>query len=90
MSQDYKKRVNLIGSYLNSIDVPYTFTHVKSDHHTGVEYLCGEHIISVNMSTVPLIIWGRVQTDCFSSPMYILLENLEEFKRYIRSKCILE
>ena len=79
---------DLIGSYLNSIDVPYTFTHVKSDHHMGVEYLCGEHTISVNMSLNT--IWGRVQTDCFSSPMFILLENLEEFKRYIRSKCILE
>ena len=90
MSQDYKKIVNLIGSYLNSIDVPYTFTHVQTEHHMGVEYVCGEHTISVNMSTLPLIIWGRVQTDCFSSPMYILLENLEEFKRYIRSKCILE
>lgn len=88
MSEDFKKIANLIGSFLNSISVPYTFTHVKTENQISVEYLCGEHVISVNTSTT--IIWGRVQTNCLQSPMFILLENLEEFKLYIRAKCILE
>ena len=91
MSEDFKKIANLIGRFLHSIGVPYTFTHVKTKNTVSVEYLCGEHVISVNASTIPLIwIWGRVQTNCLQSPVFILLEKLEDFKRYIRSKCILE
>ena len=88
MSEDFKKIANLIGRFLNSIGVPYTFTHVKTENTISVEYLCGEHVISVNTS--PHLIWGRVQTDCLQSPMFILLEKLEDFKRCIRSKCILK
>lgn len=85
----YKKICNLIGSYLNSIDVPYTFIHVQDDNSIGVEYTCKDHVISVNMSLSKSVIWGRVQTDCLLSPMFILLEKLEDFKECIRSKCIL-
>ena len=90
MSEDFKKIANLIGSFLNSIGVPYTFTHIKTENQISVEYLCGQHVISVNTSTLTPLIWGRVQTNCLQSPMYILLEKLEDFKKCIRSKCILE
>lgn len=84
MSENFKRIANLIGSYLNSIGVPYTFTHVQTENQISVEFLCGEHVITVNMSLNT--IWGRVNF----GPMYTLLEKLEDFKRCIRTKCILE
>ena len=83
MSENFKRIANLIGSYLNSIGVPYTFT-VQTENQISVEYRCGEHIISVNTSLNT--IWGRVD----SGSMYTLLEKLEDFKKCIRTKCILE
>ncbi len=87
---NYKIICNLIGNYLNSIHVPYTFKHVQDEQQYSVEYMCKEHVISVNMSRVTPIIWGRIKTGCLLSPMFILLEKLEDFKQCIRSKCILE
>lgn len=86
---DYKIICNMIGSYLISIHVYYTFIHVQNDNSIGVAYTCGEHVISINMFLVNSVIWGRVQTGCLLSPMFILLEKLEDFKECIRSKCIL-
>jgi hypothetical protein len=88
MSENFKRIANLIGSYLNSIGVPYTFIHVQSEHKISVEYTCGEHVITVNMSLNT--IWGRVHSGCLLSPMYRLLDKLEDFKKCIRTKCILE
>jgi len=88
----FRKISNLVGIYLNSIHIPYTFEHKKYSDIIAVEYKCNEHIITVNMSTITesLIIWGRIQKGAILGPQYRLLEQLEDFKKDIRTKCIFD
>jgi hypothetical protein len=88
----FRKISNLVGIYLNSIHIPYTFEHKKYSDRIAVEFMCCEHVITVNMSTITntLIIWGRIQKGAILGPQYRLLEQLEDFKRDIRTKCIFD
>jgi hypothetical protein len=88
----FQKMANFTGSYLQSLDLRYTFEKKTYPERVAVEYKCGEYLITVNVSTTTTtpIIWGRIQKDALLGPQYKLLEQLEEFKREIKTKCILD
>jgi hypothetical protein len=90
MVELFKKMSNLVGMYLNSLDIRYTFEQKTYPDRFSVEYKCNDYTVSVNMYTIcgNGIIWGRIHSETMLGPQYRLLEQLEEFKREIRSKCI--
>ena len=92
MVELFQKMANFTGSYLQSLDLKYTFEKKTYPEYVAVEYTCCDYLITVNMSTITQypIIWARIQKDALLGPQYRLLEQLEEFKRDIRTKCILD
>lgn len=91
MVELFQRMANFTGSYLQSLDLGYTFEKKTYPERLTVEYKCCEYLITINVSTTTTtpIIWGRIQKEEILGPQYKLLEQLEEFKRDIRTKCIL-
>ncbi len=86
MSDLYKKIANMIGQYLNFNDIQYSFEHKISGDQDSVKYMCGITFIIVSTNVLTHHITGSVN----SGKEYKLLEELEEFKKEIRAKCILK